>query len=518
MKRRRYRMTGVIAAVVLGCCLSACGKENEANILSAVEEPEAEESVQLSREEGIEAEKKEEIVYVKADASGNPQETTVETTLRISGEGQTVLDVSNLKEIKNTEGDEEFLQEEDGTLLWENQGNRITYEGTSEAKIPVEVRISYYLDGEEIMPEDLAGKSGEVTIRFDYENTASETIDVDGKEMEVSVPFLMLSMILLPEEHFSNVEINHGRLISVGDEMMAVGYALPGAEETLKLGDYEPTEEIEIPSYVEITADVTDFELEFTETIASTGLFGEIDTEKLKDADDLIDSMEDFKDASKKLTEGVASLLDGARKYQSYLNQYMDGVSELAEGADTLSLGLSALDEKTADLENGAKAVESGIAYLEQEIALLEAKDAGGEYAVEIAMLKETVEQLKSGSAAVSEGISGYGEGVSQASLGAAALSQGTKTLSDSGDSLLQGYASLISGIQKLNSGVSEFDKEGVQEIADLAGENLADIIDGIKALQIADQGYTNFAGIRDGVEGSVTFMIETEEIKAEEK
>lgn len=110
---------------------------------------------------------KTETVYVDANADGSVKKITVKDWLRRNGDGE-IIDFSNLKDIKNTEGDEEYTQNADGTITWENKGEDISYEGTSNQQLPVTTKVTYYLDGKEIKPEDLAGKSGKVKIRFDY--------------------------------------------------------------------------------------------------------------------------------------------------------------------------------------------------------------------------------------------------------------------------------------------------------------------------------------------------------------
>lgn len=139
---------------------------------------------------------------------------TVKDWLRRNGDGE-IIDFSNLQDIKNTEGDEEYTQNADGTITWENKGEDISYEGTSNQQLPVTTKVTYYLDGKEIKPEDLAGKSGKVKIRFDYTNNESRTVNIDSKDVGVKVPFLAASMLMLPGDKFKNVKgfrwKSHGR-------------------------------------------------------------------------------------------------------------------------------------------------------------------------------------------------------------------------------------------------------------------------------------------------------------------
>jgi len=144
-----------------------------------------------------------ETVYVNADAEGTADKITVSEQLKNRGDGD-IEDYSNLKNIKNVKGDEEFTQNADGSLTWTNSGEDIFYQGESDEELPVSVKVSYYLDGKQISPEELAGKSGRVRIRFDYTNHTADTVKVDKKDVKVQTPFTIISAMILPSDNFSN--------------------------------------------------------------------------------------------------------------------------------------------------------------------------------------------------------------------------------------------------------------------------------------------------------------------------
>ena len=264
---------------------------------------------------------KSETVYVKADASGTIHEIKVQTDLKNNGTSKEIKDFSTLKDIKNTKGNESFTQSSDGTITWENKGSDIHYEGISTEGLPINVKISYTLDGKSIQPEDLSGKSGKLGIRFDYENTTEENVTVNGEEMTSPVPFAVISAMILPEDTASNIQVTNGKIFTINDQSVVVGYACPGLKDSLKLTDYEPTEGISIPESVEVTADVTDFEMDFTATVVSSGLFEDLEEDSFDDMEDAADSLKELGDASGKLADGAAQLLSGASTYQTYLGQ-----------------------------------------------------------------------------------------------------------------------------------------------------------------------------------------------------
>ena len=303
----------------------------------------AEESDESSSDAG-----KEETVYIFTDADGNPEKTVVSNWLKNPDGSKTLKDSSDLSDIKNVEGDETYTQS-GNQLTWQADGSDIYYQGTTSKQAPVSVKLSYQLDGKDISSDDLAGKSGHVKIRFDYENNATKTVTVGGKREEVKVPFAMVSGIILPVDNFKNVTVTNGRVLSEGKSNIVVGMAFPGLKESLNMdsasfknniGDYN------IPEYVEIEADATDFSLGMTLTVASTDIIS-----KLKDAEDgkvdtsgITDSINELTDASSQLVDGVQQLKDGTSKLRNGTNDLANGGGKLKDGAGELAGGLNTFD------------------------------------------------------------------------------------------------------------------------------------------------------------------------------
>ena len=280
---------------------------------------------------------KEESVYVKADASGRTREITVETSLKVDPDSDVIEDISSLSDIRNTKGDEEYTAQPDGTILWENHGEDISYKGTSESGLPLDVSISYFLDDKAITPEELAGKSGKLRMRFDYENHTETTVTADDKFVTLPIPFAAVSTVILPSDTFSHIEIEGGKLITMDDQT---------------------------------------FELAFTTTIVTSGLFSELDDDTFDDTDDLSDSMDELSDASEKLADGSDSLYEGIQSLEEYFDSYLSGVSQLEEGAGTLSQALSQLNSGKSGLTSGSKALAEGLGTLNQSLSQIQLPDA----------------------------------------------------------------------------------------------------------------------------------------------
>lgn len=170
---------------------------------------------------------KSETVYAKANADGTVTETTVEAVLKAC-DGATIPDVAALRDIINKEGDEEYTTGADNALTWQNSGSAITYEGKSDAALPVTTRVTYYLNGVETAPDDLAGQSGRVRIHFDYTNHTRETVTVDGQEYTVSVPFTAITAVILDGDKFSNIEADNGKVMELDGQTAVLGTVMPG--------------------------------------------------------------------------------------------------------------------------------------------------------------------------------------------------------------------------------------------------------------------------------------------------
>ena len=371
--RKNYRLRKILITAVLCPALvlgtAACG-QNGGNAGSGSPDAGAE-SAAANGSEGEKTEvvfnppvdtpfvtpgEKDESVYVKADAAGRPTEKTVEVVLKKIEGSDPIEDRSNLREIKNTEGNEEYTEAGEGRYLWQNNGEDIHYKGKSDQALPVNVRITYYLEGQEVSAEKIAGKTGKVKIRFDYENSTD-------------VPFMVLSAAMLPADVFSDVEVTNGRLMDLGDQKAVIGFAFPGLMDTLKLVDYEPTEEIELPEYVEIEARAEDFALDFTASVVSTGLFEDLEDKDLEDLDKLPDDMDELTDASTEIRDAAQELADGGSEFGDYLSQYFDGLSQLSEGTDSLDQGLTLLSQNISKISEGSKSLQSGLDQIDQSLA-----------------------------------------------------------------------------------------------------------------------------------------------------
>ena len=357
----------VLSAALL---LSACGQATEA---APAEEPVTANTVTTAETasspkttpDGVD---KAETVYAKANADGTVTETTVEVTLKAQ-DGQTIPDAAALRDITNKEGDEDYTCGADNALTWQNHGTSITYEGRTDAALPVTTRVTYYLDGQEIAPGSLAGRSGRVRIRFDYTNHTCETVTVDGQDYTVCVPFTAVTALILDGTKFTNIEAENGKVMDLDGQTAVLGMAMPGLADSLCLSGFEPMKDVEIPAFFEISADVTDFALDFTATILTPSALDDLDLSDIEDLTDLSDALDKLTDATDEVADGAGALADGIQTYYDGFHQYADGVKNLNEGAQTLADSLTQLYDNGQTLLTGINTLRDGLSAVSGSVS-----------------------------------------------------------------------------------------------------------------------------------------------------
>lgn len=403
---------------------------------------------------------KEETVYVLADSTGKERKVIVSDHLINDGNKDTIEDASDLKDIENVKGDETFKQ--DGSkLTWQADGNDIYYQGTSTKETPVSQTITYSLDGKEVKPEELAGKSGKVTIRFDYTNNETVKTKIDGKEEEIYVPFAAISGMVL-DDSFSNVKVTNGKVISDGKNNIVVGYALPGLKESLDVDDSDFDGDVSIPDYVEVTADVENFSLSTTMTVVmnATNFISKDGDADLSEVDDMLDTLTD---ATDQLKDGSGELADGVDTLKSKMGEFKDGVGTLKNGIKDYTDGASTLSTGIGTLKSGVDTLAGSVPTLISGVGTL--KDGSASAAKGASSLKDGAGTLKKGAKDVSTGANTLSNGVKDLSTGANTLSGGASDLSTGADTLSAGATSLSDGANTLSSGAASLN-DGVQSIA----------------------------------------------------
>ena len=495
IRKNLIKSLSVIMAAMLAVMTVACGQNttsaNETQI-SAEAETTEEETLEKSIE-GVsstgssEDAGKVETVYVTADANGAVSDVIVSEWLKNAEGSSELSDTTQLHDIVNVKGSETFTDNGDGTLTWNADGSDIYYQGTTDKELPVEMKITYTLNGKEISPDEIAGKSGKVTMRFDYQNNDKQTVNVDGKDVEVYTPFAMISGMMLDSEKFSNVEVSNGKVISDGGNIIVMGVAVPGLKESLdisedKWDELDDADEIKdkLSGSFEITADTSDFELGMTITMASSDIlsdFGVTDLSGTDKLDDLKDDMNKLNDGSNDLVEGTKTLKDGTSQLREGTGKLCDGTSALSDGASELYDGTAKLYDGTGSLADGAGKLYDGTGSL---------TDGAGKLYDGTKSLYDGTGKLYAGAGSLYDGSKTLYDGTGSLSDGAAVLQQGIKAYTEGATQILMGAGQLKTGAQQVKTG-SENLGAGITQIQGKATElatGAKNVSAGVKAVQ----------------------------------
>lgn len=422
---------------------------------------------------------RDETVYLITKPDGTVTDTISAVHL-INKDGEdTIDDVSDLTDIKNTNGDEKFTQDGD-KVTWEANGNDIYYQGHSTAEAPVTVKVTYTLDGDEISPKELAGKSGHVKIHYDYTNNTSYTEKVNGEDVTTVVPFAAITGMILNDD-FTNVKVSNGRVIQNGTKTIAIGYALPGVKDSLEKSGGSFDKDLSLPESFDVEADVKDFDLETQMTAlidASNTLTSNAketddlssDMDKLSDATDeladgskqLSDGASDLSSGADKLADGAKSAKDGSTKLESGSKQIRDGLGTLQKNMSTFTSGASSLSSGLKTYTAGVSQLNGGIGQLKTSLApLSSALPALGnlnitDLATQMSALSKGVAQLKTGSDQLLAGYNGDGTAANPGLVKSMdQLTTGSKSVSDAAAQVSSGASSLDKGIGQIQSALS---------------------------------------------------------------
>ena len=382
---------------------------------------------------------KDESVYVNADESGATTKITVSNWLKNAGINGMINDESDLKDIQNVKGDETFTQNGDD-VQWSAGSNDIYYQGTTDKELPVGVEIKYELDGKEIAAKDLLGQSGKLKITVSYTNKSKSTQTINGEKQEMYTPFVMATGIILPDDKFSNVEVDDGKIINEGSNNIVVGFGMPGMAESLDL-DEDAADKL--PEGFTVTADVTNFSIGNTITFASPSILSDLELDDIDDLDDLenkleklVDSSEDLVDGSKKLSNKMGELEDKFDDYQDGEKSLNKGIKDLVNGGTTLKKGVKdytngvdTLAKGTQSYVNGAKQITDGNQKL-----------------------YEAVKDMPSSYKEFSDGLQAYTKGVDTL-----ADTKTAKQLTDGADAVTAGIGTLNENLGKLESSYDNY-------------------------------------------------------------
>lgn len=301
---------------------------------------------------------KDETVYAILNSDGSVEEQIVSSWLHNDHGIKNIKENLDIKDVQNVKSDEKPTVS-GHTYTWDSESNDIYYEGTTTKKLPVHIKVTYKLDGKEIKGEDLIGKSGKLEIHIQMTNTQTKVVNINGKNTNIHPLYVGAGVIDLSTDHFKNVKINHGTVLSEGNNQVVGFVSIPGLEDTLKSSQIDPEAVNYSDEYV-IACDTNDFEL----GPMMVTFTPEVPLDKLKDIDsfdDLTKGLNDLTSASEQLLDGTTQLADGTNTFQSKMKELVDGVPTLTNGVDTLKNGTSQLVQGSTMISSNLNVLQNGL-------------------------------------------------------------------------------------------------------------------------------------------------------------
>ena len=537
---------------------------------------------------------KSETVYSNLDSNGKAYKTIVSTQLTNEDKLNEITDISNLLNIENTNGDETF-KKEGNQVIWDSNGNNIYYKGESDKQLPVECKITYELNGEEISAEELKGKSGNVKIKINYTNNEKHIVSVNGRQVTMYTPFIIVAGTKINNAKNKNVQITNGKIVDNGESTLAVGIAMPGMQENIGISKSK----IDIPEGIEISMETEEFEM--GNIIAVVAVKG-IDEDLTSDLNSMYSQINELSNASNQILEGANQLKDGT-------TELVNGVDQLKEGTGTAYAGSKQIknevEESTKNLKNDntpaidSKTLEAIKAQAMQSATLSDEQKAGiaaqakvaakltdeqkagiiakaqsaypteltdAEKQLILVVAQNTAESTAEATAlevaqntayqtaeatalevaqstatqtaettalTVAQSTATQTAGatatqtatqvgnqakqkftnqvVSQMSTLGSALSEltnGLETIDNGVSALAVGTNKLDNGALQLASGVKTFNDQGISKINNLVNGDLRNFASRLEKINELANEYNNYAGIQDGTEGEVRFIM----------
>ena len=302
---------------------------------------------------------KSETVYAVMNGDGSIKSTTVSEHLYSAAGLANVTDKTTLTDIQNTESDAEFTQNGE-ELVWNTNDTDVYYKGNTDKALPIDVKVTYALDGQEAALEDIIGKSGHLTVTVNLKNNETDTVNVNGKDRTIVTPLITAVGVILGGDA-SNVTAEHGMIESAAKSSVAAFVTLPGVKDSLSglLPDEVNSIEDYLQDTVTVEADVEDFTCPqvMVACATSTAALGTSNVFDLSSINDLTDGINQLNDAMSQLMDGASQLVDGT-------SQLAGGVLALLDGANTLNNGAAALDDGLGQLTNGLDTLSANNAAL----------------------------------------------------------------------------------------------------------------------------------------------------------
>lgn len=277
---------------------------------------------------------KDETVYSKLNSNGESYKTVVDDHLQNTDENQTLKDLSELLGITNVNGDETY-DKNGNNLDWKANGNDIYYQGNTDKELPLDCNIKYELDGNEISPNDLLGKSGKVKISIEYKNNDAHIVNINGTDTTMYTPFVVVSGTMLDNTKAKNIKMTNGKIVDNGQKTLLLGITCPGMKESLAIKDSSDIN-FTIPEKLEIEFDAENFEMENIISYATPKILEDTDITNLDKLDDLYSDVTKLSDSSKQIVDGATTLQSGTQSLASGTQTLVNGTTTAYNGSSKI--------------------------------------------------------------------------------------------------------------------------------------------------------------------------------------
>ncbi len=490
---------------------AGAGNEKEDKDIREVVEEKKEEMTGYVKKSLNERERadKDETVYVIANADGSAAKVIVSDRLENRDGKKEIEDISDLKNIKNVKGRESFTRDGE-KITWNAEGNEIVYRGESDRELPVDLHVTYTLDGKSITADELAGKSGHVEMTYEFNN----------KE---KAPFAAVTVLLLNNDDFKNITVKGGSVSSDGSRSTVFGIAFPGLGDELKSIDADCDR-------IVIEADTTDFKLLTSLTVVTDEVFRGLYTEDGRDRNEIDQKLKKVEKDCGELIKGTAALAgamnelsDGTAKLNTAVGQLGAGAKQLTANNGTLVAGseqifdsilksaygsLTAAGVTIPELtrENYGTVLEGAVTSMSAQLKYIpEGTETYVKVQTGIGTLNAVKAQLDSVNAFCT-GLKTYTDGVSLLEANLSKLSEETLKLDEAVKQIRDGAVVLADSVE-------DADLDGMVSGVRSALSEIEASSDRLQALLKEADGYNNFSGLAEGQTGSVRFIYRTASI-----
>lgn len=388
---------------------------------------------------------KDETVYTKINEKGEIYKTIVSTHLENTDNETIINDITNLFNIENTNGDESYTQ--DGNkIVWKADGKDIYYQGETQEELPIECKITYELNGEEIDSKDIAGKEGTVKIILEYINKDEHIVKINNKEEKIYTPFVVLCGTIIDNTNNKNINITNGKVVNDGTKSIVLGMALPGMQESLDIS----SNTIEIPSKVEITMETTSFKCNNIFSYVTPKILEKEDLEITDKLDEIYSKVNTMQSSSKQIEEGANNLKQGTEEYSNKSNEFNNAMKQISAGMENANESYQSIDKAITTLNNSSKTLNAGAKGI---------SEGSEQISTNLNLIAEKLGDAEIGSQTVKEGATQLSQGIDQLinAVGGTSTTNSLTTSSSQIEGLINNNTDRINELTSLNSQLSSY-------------------------------------------------------------